>query len=319
MNLRRPFLGTTAIAAGVVTPKQLRGPSFRGLCRGVFVAADVELTYLLRCEAGALAMGALAVLPSGIRPGTPPGPTALAGWSAAEMLGAECAPLRVPVEVLVTAGHRRSQQGLWARHGRALPGELRSGVPIPVPGSRHRHVPGRMVTTTSALRTAFDLARREERIDAVIALDALSRVGEFAPGAVLEVAARHPGERGIARLPGLVALANPLAESPMETRVRLALHDHGVRPPVLQHPVGAYRIDLAYPDLLLGIEYDGGCHLSPEQARADLARQAFLVRRGWEILRPLAEHVLHRPAHLADVVGHQLVERAAPGRSRSSA
>ncbi|MBC3193325.1 DUF559 domain-containing protein [Pseudonocardia sp. C8] len=315
MDLTRPFIGSAAVAAGLVTPKQLRGPAFRSPFRGVFVAADVEETYLLRCEAGALAVGALADLAADASPA----PTALGGWAAAEALGAECAPRGVPVEVLVTGGHRRSQEGLQMRHGRALPGEIRTGVRIPVPGWRDRYVPGRTVTTTSPVRTAFDLARREDRIEAVIALDALSRVGRFAPGDVLELATRHPGERGVIRLPDFVALASPLAESPMETRIRLALHDYGVRPPVLQHPVGKYRIDLAYPDVLLGIEYDGDQHLDPERARNDLAKQAFLTRHGWEILRPPAEHVLGRREHLAQVVERFLFQRAAAGMAPLSA
>ena len=302
-------MGSAAVAAGLVTAKQLRGPAFRSLYRGVFVASEVEVTYLLRCEAAALLAGVL----TGVGPGprrAAPGSAALAGWAAAEILRADCAPAGVPAEILLPVGHRRPRPGLRVHHGRALPDEIVSGMPIPVPGRREQVVPGRTVTTTSALRTAFVLARREDRMEAVIALDALSRVGGFALGEVLEAARRHPGARGVARLAGFVALASPLAGSPMETRVRLALHDYGVRPPVLQHQVGAYYIDLAYPDLLLGIEYDGEHHREPERARADLARQAFLTARGWEILRPRAGVVLRRPDQVAEVVQRRLALRA---------
>ncbi|MFP5072665.1 endonuclease domain-containing protein [Pseudonocardia nantongensis] len=299
-----------------MTPRQLRGRAFTALFRGVFVASDVAVTYLVHCEAAALSFGVLVDSSPERRPGLPSASSsacsaALAGWAAAEMLGAACAPRRAPVEVLVVRGRRRAQPGLRVRHAQVPPAEIASGVRIPVPGRRRRFVPGRTVTTTSAVRAAFDLARVEDRVDAVIALDALSRIGGFAPAAVLDLATRHPGQRGAARLGGRIALASPLAESPMETRVRLALHDHGVRPPVLQHPVGEYRIDLAYPDLLLGIEYDGGHHLTPEQARDDLARQAFLTARGWEILRPEAHIVLHRPEYVAGLVRYRLARRDA--------
>ncbi|MEU6698531.1 DUF559 domain-containing protein [Pseudonocardia sp. NPDC046786] len=157
----------------------------------------------------------------------------------------------------------------------------------------------------------------------MIALDALSRIGGFEPAAVLELAARHPGARGSARLPALVALASPLAESPMETRVRLALHDGGLPRPVLQHPVGRYRIDLAYPAVRLGIEYDGRHHLDPSRARADLGRQQFLTEQGWSIHRPDARDVLRRPELVAGGIRRLLAERCritparpAPGRSR---
>lgn len=307
MDVTRPFSGAAAVAAGLVTRKQLRGPRFRALFRDVFLSADVALTYLVRCEAAALAVGALEDRRARVHTG---GATALAAWSAAEMLGADCAPRSVPVEVMVPKGHRRNREGLRPMHAAVLPDEIVYGVPIPLPGRRRRFVPGRTVVTTSALRTAFELARREPRLDAVIALDALSRVGGFTPQEVLGVHARHPGSRGVARLAGLVALASPLAESPMETRVRLALHDHGVRPPVLQHPVGTYRIDLAYPDLLLGIEYDGGHHLDPWQAREDLARQAFLTAQGWTVLRPDASEVIRYPDRVAGTVRHHLLRLA---------
>ncbi|MBN9794205.1 hypothetical protein DMP17_37330 [Pseudonocardia sp. TMWB2A] len=63
--------------------------------RGVFVAAHVPDTFLLRCEAGAVAVGAI---------GAGTGRAALGGWAAAEMLGADCAPRGVPVEVVVALG-----------------------------------------------------------------------------------------------------------------------------------------------------------------------------------------------------------------------
>lgn len=147
------------------------------------------------------------------------------------------------------------------------------------------------------------------RTEAVIALDALARVGGFAPAAVLDLAGRCPGARGIRRLPGLVALSDPLAGSPMETRVRLALHDGGLPPPVLQCSVGPYAIDLAYPRLRWGIEYDGEHHRDPAQARRDLERQQYLSRAGWVILRPSAADVLRYPDLLALTVRAHLERR----------
>lgn len=302
----RPFRGSVAIAAGAVTKGVLRGSGFRRLFQDVYVHASVEVTYLVLCEAAALAVHATSDSPSGP---LDIGAGALAGWSAAEMLGADCAPAGVPAEVLIAVGNRRAQPGLLVHRARALPHEIRSGVRIPIPGRRRRYVTGRTVRTLSPLRTAFDLAIREERIEAIIALDALARIGKFAPEQVLDLLLDHPGARGVRRLRDLVALANPLAESPMETRVRLALHDGGLPEPVLQFPVGEYRIDLAYPDVLLGIEYDGAHHREPAQARADLARQQFLTARNWHILRPSAENTIHHPPRVAGHVAHELAQR----------
>jgi len=291
-------VGSAEIAAGRVTTGILRGPLFRRLFQDVYVHADVDVTYLVSCEAAALMVGAasdLSVESTGL----------LAGWSAAEMLGAACAPDGVSAEVLVPGRTRRTQDGLVVHRGRVRPDETVAGVRIPDPARRGRFVPGRTVITTSPLRTAFDLVRREDRIEAVIALDALSRVGRFEPRRVLDLVAQHPRARGSSRLPAIVRLSSPLAESPMETRVRLALHDGGLPPPVLQHPVGPYRIDLAYPELLLGIEYDGAHHRSAEQARDDLVRQEFLAARGWRILRPAGRDVLRRPDIVADRVRYE--------------
>ena len=46
----------------------------------------------------------------------------------------------------------------------------------------------------------------------------------------------------------------------METRIRIAIVDGGLPCPELQHPVGRYRLDLAYPHAKLGIEFDGAHH-----------------------------------------------------------
>jgi very-short-patch-repair endonuclease len=128
-----------------------------------------------------------------------------------------------------------------------------------------------------------------------VAVDALAHRFELDPHEIVRLGYQHPNARGVGQLPAVVRLANPLSESPMETRIRLALERGGLPRPVLQHPVGPYRLDLAYPDRMLAMEYDGREHLTPERARHDLARQAFLTRAGWEVLRFPAVTVLRHP------------------------
>lgn len=53
----------------------------------------------------------------------------------------------------------------------------------------------------------------------------------------------------------------------------------------MQHPLGPYRLDLAYPVIRLAIEYDGRDHREPDRAVRDLRREACVTRRGWEVLR----------------------------------
>ena len=93
----------------------------------------------------------------------------------------------------------------------------------------------------------------------------------------------------------------------METRIRLAILGGGLPPPTLQHPVGPFRLDLAYPAIRLAIEYDGREHLTLERARRDLDRQAYITAAGWtKVLRfPAAE--VHRPAIVAHRVRGELL------------
>jgi hypothetical protein len=64
----------------------------------------------------------------------------------------------------------------------------------------------------------------------------------------------------------------------------LAIVLAGLPPPVLQHPVGPYFLDMAHPELMLGIEHDGREHLKPDRALRDLTREGYLGRRGWDVL-----------------------------------
>ena len=74
-----------------------------------------------------------------------------------------------------------------------------------------------------------------------------------------------------------IANADPKAESPMETRLRLLLVLAGLPTPLSQVSIRnakgdfAGRVDLYYPDHHLGIEYDGGPH--KDQLAEDNRRQ----------------------------------------------
>lgn len=193
---------------------------------------------------------------------------------------------------------------------------------------------------SKAVITAYDLARRAPSlVEAVVAVDALavpepSRSaaprpdpwmdlgpgrrtppgGPFLPADLLRLRNRHLGARDSRCLPQVVALADPPAESPMETRTRLALVLHGLPAPVSQFEVrdGRHRhyLDLAYPEYRVGIEYDGREHLKPEGARRDLERQHRLSQLGWVLVRPRAALVLQRPYLVAVSVLRELEQAA---------
>jgi very-short-patch-repair endonuclease len=258
----QPFVGSAAVAAGLVTPDQLRGPGFTRLFQGVFVRAGTEIDFALRCRAAALLAGRRGVL---------------AGWAAAELLGASCAPSGAPVELVVPGGGR-SRAGLVVRSGR-------------LPSDEVSHVVGARVTT--AARTAFDLGRVSPATHAIVGVDALRYACALDPDDVRALALRHPGARGARQLSEVLRRSTCLAQSPMESRIRIAIEDARLPVPVLQYPVGPYFLDLAYPERKIALEYDGRTHLTPERARRDLNRQAYVTSEGWTVIRFPAYLVLY--------------------------
>ncbi|MFS2242269.1 endonuclease domain-containing protein [Microbacterium sp. OR16] len=88
-----------------------------------------------------------------------------------------------------------------------------------------------------------------------------------------------------------LALARDGVESPKETETRLMLVRHGLPEPHVQHDVfdghrRIARVDLAYPEAKIAIEYEGDGHrTSQEQWRRDIQRQRELEALGWIVMR----------------------------------
>jgi very-short-patch-repair endonuclease len=99
----------------------------------------------------------------------------------------------------------------------------------------------------------------------------------------------------------------------MESRIRVALVLAGL-PPEAQYPVllggRRYRLDLAYPERRLAVEYDGDDHRSQRRARLDLVREAALAAAGWRVLRFDADEVLFRRDRVVAAVRAELAARA---------
>jgi hypothetical protein len=110
-----------------------------------------------------------------------------------------------------------------------------------------------------------------------------------------------PAVRGKRTARAVLALADPLAGSPMESVLRWLLHEAGLPAPVLQHVVrdGARRflgqVDLAWPDQRVLVEFDGDVHRERKVFVDDLRRQNGLVLAGWTVLRFTSADVLGRP------------------------
>lgn len=96
---------------------------------------------------------------------------------------------------------------------------------------------------------------------------------------------------GCVRARRALGMAREGAESPKESETRVLIMDHGLPEPVMQWIVrdgGDFvaRVDLAYPELKIAIEYEGDGHRTEkEQWRADIRRQRRLEDLGWIVIR----------------------------------
>ena len=93
----------------------------------------------------------------------------------------------------------------------------------------------------------------------------------------------------------MVDLADGLAGSPQETRLRLLLHASRLPRPVAQYHVRdavgreVARVDFAWPEQRVAVEYEGRWHGRPQQVASDRARLNRLTAAGWRVVTVTAE------------------------------
>jgi hypothetical protein len=109
--------------------------------------------------------------------------------------------------------------------------------------------------------------------------------------------------------PGCVALRaalpeiRPRTDSARETRLRLMIVQAGFPEPeanfMALDPSGVFLgyLDLAYPERMIALEYDGGHHRSEDQYHHDIERLDRLMAAGWRIIR-VNKALMSRPADL---------------------
>lgn len=141
-------------------------------------------------------------------------------------------------------------------------------------------------------RTGVDLLRRLSRPFALSAADALAHAGLVVPEGLQYRLDGLTGFPGVVQARQLARWVEPLTESPGESWQRLRLLDAGFPRPEAQYWVldragrRRYRIDLAYPHLLVGCEYDGAeDHSDSIDVIADEARRRWLRDvKGWRFV-----------------------------------
>jgi very-short-patch-repair endonuclease len=278
-----PFRGSDAVDAGLLTRAALQSSRYAAVFRDVFVPADLRQDLVLRSRAAYLL-----VPPDG----------ALGGHSAAALLGAGFSPENARAEIIAPRGDVRPRRGLVVRQHQLDPADV-----CDVDGCR----------VTTPIRTAWDLGRRSSLAEAVVAIDALARVGGFAPVRLLD---GPPGARGRRHLARAVGLADPRAESPPETHLRLVLVLGGLPVPEVQFRIRdgrgevVARADLAYPAAMLAAEYDGSDHFDDARSRSDRARDLLLGDLGWLTLRFTRDDIVRHPERTVAIVRRRLAERS---------
>lgn len=271
------FTAEQAASFGV-TPGQLRGPAYRRVLRRAYTTADTPDSPELR------ALAVRAILP--------------------------------PRAVVWKAG----AAWLWGANIRRA-GDLDLDVSFPE-SSRLRPQTGLRVAlltldaedvcttqgirVTTPTRTAFDCLRYARRPDGVIVADHLISTGRCSAEELAAYVAARRAMRNIRVARRELEHVEPLAQSVQETRTRLLLVDHGLPRPVAQHRVDfpegdAAYLDLAYPELKIGIEYDGE-EWHKDQRAKDERRRRRLERLGWLIIVLHANDLFRTPEQtVADI------------------
>jgi len=151
------------------------------------------------------------------------------------------------------------------------------------------------VATTNATRTLIDLGSvvRSDTLETALERALLARVTTLDRllRRFFELAAK--GRPGIAAMRALLVERDPTlaaAESDLETLLFKILRDGGLPAPMRQFEVMVaghiFRLDAAYPQLMIFIEGDGfGVHSSRGSFERDRSRQNLLVVAGWLPLR----------------------------------
>lgn len=164
--------------------------------------------------------------------------------------------------------------------------------------------------TTTVMRTVTDLGRTASLVEAVVATDVALNRGLVTLDRLKGNAALSSRPKGLARLYRALRHAEPLAESPMETRLRMLLVLAGLPRPEAQAQlfddsgrlIG--RADLLFRPQRLVLEYDGDGHRT--NLVADDRRQNRLLSAGYTLLRYTAPDIYATPSTVIEQVRGRL-------------
>jgi very-short-patch-repair endonuclease len=264
-----PFIGTEALAAGVVSRRRLVS-RHNMVYRNVYLQKGVELTAYRRAVAAWLWSERSAVV---------------AGMSAAALHRTKWIDSELPAELI--RSEACDVDGIVIHRNQLREDEICFVDEMPV---------------TTPVRTAFDIGRRGRFETATIRVDALANATGVKAEDVERLAENHRGARGMVQLRRVLELMDGGAESPQETRARLLLIAARLPKPQTQvivldeHGEFVGRVDMGWDDWKVGVEYDGPQHWNdPDQHAKDIDRLADLAGQGWLIIRVSRSLLRDRP------------------------
>lgn len=269
------FIGTEAVAKGVVTSHQLRR-WYRPIYPNVHAPRDRVITLGDRTKAAWLWSGRKAII---------------TGPAAAALHGSRWVDDDVDTDLIYKCP--RPPAGIVARNER-------------IESDEWQELQG--LSVANPVRTAFDLGRFQRRHKALAHLDALMNVCPYSLEDVMMLAKRYRGYHGVARLKAVLPLVDGGAMSPMESFWRLLVIDCGFPRPTTQIPVfdeygrPVRVLDFGWEDFTVALEYDGDQHqTSRGQYVKDRRVLPELARLGWAVVTVIKEdhpvariHALHQ-------------------------
>ncbi len=245
------------------------------LLHGVYVSAGVPITPWLRASA------ALLVAPAG----------AVVARHTAAVLWGGVVPESPDVHLLVPPGRRVRRDGLDVRETATPDVAVQRGIPM-----------------TTPVQTFLDLGEHLDLVQLVVLGDALVRNQPVTPAQLVTASGEHRGQNP-RQLRRAAAYLRVGVDSPMESRLRMLLVLAGLPEPVVNHPVRdgtgrvRYRLDLAYPEWRIAIEYDGRQHAEDSrQWRWDVHRREQLDTDGWRLVVVLSGDLYRTPSRTLDRV-----------------
>ena len=279
---RAPFLGRKAIAAGLLTRRQLQSRTWVPMLRDVFVHRDVQQSNAVRARALLLVM---------------PSDAIIAGRTAAWLQGVWRTRPGVPVPLEYARPRDADGRGILgaslSRRVIRLADDEWSDV---------TEVAG--VPVMSPMRTCFDLMRERALVEAVVVADAYARSGQLSLPWLAAYVRSHDRWPGVRVARDACEFASARSRSAGESRLRMVVVLAGFPVPLVNPPVytGTTPVILCgHPDLVivvqcpvLGLEYDGAYHNAYEQRQADNRREnRLLTMAGLPLLRYGARSVLY--------------------------